>query len=74
MNLINKKCPHCGSKQMEIMAAVNVGAENPSENVYRCPKCHNQVRNHRTVKEQQKTLKYLKSDDEIMEVINNGFN
>lgn len=53
--LIDQPCGHCGNKQTEIIAAINVGSSNPAYNLYKCPACKQQQGIPRTPDEQQRT-------------------
>ncbi len=67
MALIDEKCPHCGAKETEIFAALDVTTDIESTNLYRCPKCkkqHTQIRNEI---QQQKVRPHVETDRIILE-------
>ena len=65
MGLVDEACPKCGAEQTEILAAINVTTDDESYNLYRCLECKFQHQAIRTDEQQQKTIEFIKTDEEI---------
>lgn len=66
MNEIPKDCPKptCNSKRMDILGALLV--KEKSFNLYKCPKCKQQITLERTSLEQKLTQKYIDASKIIL--------
>ena len=59
MNEISKECSNsaCNSKILDILGVIIIGEK--SSNLYRCPKCKQQITIERTFSEQKLTQKFI---------------